>query len=621
MLDRVTPRDYAYIEGSARPADLTFGTAWPRWATRLLMRIAGIDSLERFRRSLPATGTPAQFASAALANLSVTCDFSAHEMMHVPRRGRAIIVANHPFGALDGLLAISLLGTVRADLKLFANEDLCALRELRPMLLPIEIAGRNRAARNAQTMRAALRWLESEGALLVFPAGEVSHFDVRARCVTDPPWSRAVALLARKSRSPIVPMHFSGSNGLPYQVAGFIHPFLRTLMLPRQVRKHAGARVPVRIGAPLQFDRLRHFDDEALATHLRVSTYLLARGAQDVRDARGAPIGHASAPPPAPAPGPRFAHPLAFAEAPADCAAEIARLPAAHALLQAGDHAVYCARADAIPHVLDEIGRLRELSFRAVGEGTGRARDLDSFDAYYEHLFIWNRKREEIVGAYRIGRIDEIRRASGRRGLYTATLFQYRDPFFRLLGPALELGRSFVRVEQQKSFAPLLLLWKGIGEYLARHPRYLRLLGPVSISNDYRDLSRQLLVEFLRSHCLDPVLAHFVRPACPVPRAPLVQTLAAEVAMLGHLDALAALVEDIEPDRKGVPVLLRQYLKLGGRMLAFNVDPKFNDAIDCLLMVDLRQTDPRVLRKYLPDAAVARIAALTPRPASPRKVA
>ncbi len=621
MLDRVAPRDHTYIEGSVPAADLTFGTAWPRWATRILMRLAGIDALERFRRALPASGTPAEFASAALANLSVTCDFSAQELMHVPSRGRTIVIANHPFGALDGLLAISLLGAVRPDLKLFANEDLCALRELRPMLLPIEVAGRNRATRNAQTMRAALRWLEGEGALLIFPAGEVSHFDVRARCVTDPPWSRAVALLARKSRSPIVPMHFSGNNGLPFQVAGFIHPFLRTVMLPRELRKRAGARVPVRIGTPLESERLRHFDDEALTAHLRVTTYLLARRAHEVRDARGTRLERAPAPAPAQPSAPRSPHPIAFAQAPADCAAEIARLPAADALLEAGDNAVYCAGADAIPHVLDEIGRLRELTFRAVGEGTGRASDLDSFDAYYEHLFIWNRKREEIVGAYRIGRIDEIRKASGRRGLYSASLFQYRKPFFQLLGPALELGRSFVRAEQQKSFAPLLLLWKGIGEYLARHPRYLRLLGPVSISNDYRELSRQLLVEFLRSHCLDPVLAHFVRPAHPVSRGRMVQTLAAEVAMLGHLDALAALVEDIEPDRKGVPVLLRQYLKLGGRMLAFNVDPKFNDAIDCLLMVDVRQTDPRVLRKYLPDAAVARIAALTPRFALPRKVA
>jgi putative hemolysin len=391
-----------------------------------------------------------------------------------------------------------------------------------------------------------------------------------------------------------VPVHFTGSNGIPFKVAGFLHPRLRTLMLPGELRRRAGSSVPVRIGAPLAFERLRSFEsDEELTAHLRVTTYLLARPAVAAPEA----VAHA-------------VHPLARAGESRDFASEIGRLPAQYRLLEAGDNSVFCAPASAIPNVLDEIGRLRELTFRAVGEGTGLARDLDRYDDYYEHLFIWSRARNEVVGAYRIGRIDEIRRHAGRRGLYTSSLFHYRDPFFQMLGPALELGRSFVRPEAQKSFAPLLLLWKGIGEYLARHPRYLRLLGPVSISNDYREISRQLLVEFLRSHRMDPLLAQLVRPAHPVPRGRMVQALAAEVAMLGHLDALAALVEDIEPDSKGVPVLLRQYLKLGGRMLSFNVDPRFNHSIDCLLLVDLRQTDRRVLRKYLPERAVERIAAM-----------
>jgi putative hemolysin len=337
-----------------------------------------------------------------------------------------------------------------------------------------------------------------------------------------------------------------------------------------------------------------------------VTTYLLApRPAAD----DGAPVVAKE----------RRVHPLALCGSPADCAGEVARLPAERRLIEAGENAVYCAEAGSIPHTLEEIGRLRELTFRAAGEGTGRARDLDSFDEHYEHLVLWNRRREEVVGACRIGRIDEIRKRAGRRGLHTAGLFHYRDPFFQLLGPALEIGRSFVRPEAQAGCAPLLTLWKGIGEYLARHPRYLRLLGPVSIGSNYTELSRQLLVEFLRSHCADPLLGQFVRPANPVPRARMMRALAAEVSMLGHLDALAALVEDIEPDRKGVPALLRQYLKLGGRMLEFNIDPALNHAIDCLLMIDLRQTDLRVLRKYLPEAAVARVAAMNLRFSGIRK--
>jgi putative hemolysin len=551
--------------------------------------------------SRPLNSSPAAIASAALQKLAVRYQHESGDLDAVPRSGRIIFVANHPFGALDGLIAIALLGALRPDLKVFANEDLCALRELAPMLLPIEALGRQRAKRNVQTMRHAMRWLEDEGALMMFPAGEVSHFDARARCVTDPPWSRAVAMLARKTRAAVVPVHITGENRLLFQVAGFLHPLLRTRMLPGELSRRAGSLVPVRIGAPLPFGRLRTFgSDEALAAHLRVTTYLLAP--RKARDA-GARVAAKE----------RRVHPLALCGAPADCASEVARLPAAQRLLEAGESDVYCAEPGAIPHLLDEIGRLRELTSRAAGEGTGRARDLDAFDERYEHLFLWNREREEVVGAYRIGRVDEIRQRAGRRGLYTAGLFRYRGPFFQLLGPALELSRSFVRPEAQCSYAPLLTLWRGLGEYLARHPRYLRLLEPVSIGSHYSELSRQLLVEFLRSHCLDPLLAMFVRPANPVPREPLVRTLAAEVSMLGHLDALEALVEDIEPDRKGVPALLRQYLKLGGRMLAFNVDPASSDSIDCLLMADLRQTDPRVLRRYLPEHAVARAAAMRPR--------
>jgi putative hemolysin len=560
-----------------------------------MARFSGVEELVRLRSTMPLTSSPAAFANAALQMLGVRYQHEASDLDAVPRSGRVIFIANHPFGALDGLIAIALLGTLRPDLRVFANEDLWALRELTPMLLPVEVHGR-RAKGNAPAMRRALRWLEGEGALMMFPAGEVSHFDARARCVTDPPWSRAVALLARRARAAVVPLHFTGENRLLFQIAGFLHPWLRALMLPGELKRRAGSVVPVRVGAPLPYERLRTFgSDEALAAHLRVTTYLLAP--RPVVDAQVIP-GEA-----------RRVHPLALSGAPADCTREVARLPPGHLLINAGETAVYCAGAGEIPHLLDEVGRLRELTFRAAGEGTGRARDLDSFDDHYEHLVLWNRRREEVVGACRVGRVDEIRKRAGKRGLYTAGLFHYRDPFFQLLGPALELGRPFVRPEVQRNFGPVLTLWKGIGEYLARHPRYFRLLGPVSISNDYRELSRQLLVEFLRSHCFDPLLARFVRPANPVPREPLVRTLAAEVSMLGHLDALAALVEDIEPDRKGVPELMRQYLKLGGRMLAFNVDPASNHSIDCLLMVDLRQTDLRVLRKYLPESAVARIAA------------
>ena len=300
---------------------------------------------------------------------------------------------------------------------------------------------------------------------------------------------------------------------------------------------------------------------------------------------------------------------------PADTlAAEVASLPPSATLVTTGDQRVICAPAYLIPNVLQELGRLRELSFRAVGEGTGRSVDLDFFDDYYEHLFVWNVAQREIIGAYRLGRVDEIRRRFGAAGLYTSTLFDYREPFLKLLGPALELGRSFVRPEHQKSFAALLLLWKGIGEYIGRSPRYARLIGPVSISDSYSTISKELLVRYLRARSFDHFGAALVKAKSPFRtrggfrgRGAL-RSLGLDIDTMPNLDAVSTFVAGLESDRKGVPVLLRQYLKLGGRLLGFNVDGDFNDAIDCLLVIDLRQTDARMLRKYMSDEALGRFA-------------
>src|SRR6185503_16867539 len=254
------------------------------------------------------------------------------------------------------------------------------------------------------------------------------------------------------------------------------------------------------------------------------------------------------------------------------------------------------------------LGRLRELSFRAVGEGTGRSVDVDAFDDYYEHLFIWSASQREIIGAYRLGRVDEIRRQFGTAGLYTSTLFEYREPFLKLLGAALELGRSFVRPENQKSFAALLLLWKGIGAYIGRNPRYARLIGPVSISDSYSPVSKELLVRYLKARSFSHFGAALVKAKSPFRVGGALRSLGLDVNRIPDLDAVSTFVAGVEADRKGVPVLLRQYLKLGGRLLGFNVDEDFNDAIDCLLVIDLRNTDPRMLKKYMSDEALASFA-------------
>jgi putative hemolysin len=279
--------------------------------------------------------------------------------------------------------------------------------------------------------------------------------------------------------------------------------------------------------------------------------------------------------------------------------AEVEALPADQHLVATAQFSVHCARAEQFPWCLQEIGRLRELTFRAVGEGTGKAADVDLFDAYYLHLFVWDTQAEAIVGAYRMGLADEIIDRYGKGGLYTQSLFRYGDRVLQAMNPAIELGRSFVRAEYQRSFAPLMLLWRGIGQFIVQHPQYAMLFGAVSISNDYEPASRRLIVDYLSANNIEANLARHVKPRRPFRSRRAAAYDQAEFAALNDIEDVSRMVRQIERDSKGVPILLKQYLKLGGRLLAFSADKRFNDALDGLIMVDLRASDPRVLARYM----------------------
>jgi putative hemolysin len=286
--------------------------------------------------------------------------------------------------------------------------------------------------------------------------------------------------------------------------------------------------------------------------------------------------------------------------------AEVEALPADQRLVESGQYLIMFARAEQIPWCLQEIGRLRELTFRAAGEGTGKSSDIDLFDAYYLHLFLWDRDASAIVGAYRMGLADEILARYGKRGLYTQSLFRYGPQLLETLNPAIELGRSFVRTEYQRSFSPLLLLWRGIGQFILRSPHYAVLFGPVSISNSYAPISRELMVEYLRANNIEARLAKHVKPRRPF-RVRSSKKLRSEVqvADLKDIEQLSRAIARIEHDSKGVPILLKQYLKLGGRLLGFNADDQFSDALDGLVVVDLRASEPRVLARYMGEEGAA----------------
>lgn len=285
---------------------------------------------------------------------------------------------------------------------------------------------------------------------------------------------------------------------------------------------------------------------------------------------------------------------------------EIELLPQDCHLAQQGNLEVHLASAAQIPETLLEIGRLREVSFQAVGEGTGQDLDLDSFDQHYLHLFLWDTKREQIAGAYRLAPTDRILAQHGPSGLYCSTLFKFEDPFLEHLTPSLELGRSFVSPDYQKSLAPLLALWKGIATFVARNPRYHRLFGPVSISQDYTAISQNLMVKFLRENRWNKELGCLVKPLNPFPRNPEISPL------LESVEQVSARVAESEADGKGIPVLLKQYLKLNATLLEFNVDPDFSNCLDALILVDLHDAPAAVLSRYMGKDAYAQFKTQSP---------
>jgi putative hemolysin len=360
--------------------------------------------------------------------LNVTCHPGADELQKIPRKGSLIVVANHPFGGLDGLVVSSLLREVRGDVKVLANSRLARILQLHGTMLFVDPFGGPGAARlNLGSLRQAIAHVKAGGALVIFPAGEVSHWNLRHRAVIDPPRSQTVARLVRITGAPVLPVYFHGRNSALFNLWGRVHPRLRTALLPRELLRRRNSRVVVEIGTPIPFARLKGLESDAEMTrYLRLRTYILQTRRAD-----------AAARPPEERSGPR-APMEAIAEEgdPGPVMDEIAALPREARLLESGERAVYLARAAQIPQTLLEIGRLREVTFRATHEGTGRARDLDAFDEAYLHLICWHRERGQIVGAHCLGATDESLPRRGVAGLYTRTVLlrQYMKLSARLLG-------------------------------------------------------------------------------------------------------------------------------------------------------------------------------------------
>jgi len=536
-----------------------------------------------------------------LSRLNVSYELTGEDYAKLPREGPVLVVSNHPFGGLDGMVLGAILTSVRADAKLLANYLLANVPGIDPWLIAVDPFGaKGSAKRNVRAIQETIRFLRGGGMVGTFPAGTVSHVHLRQRQIVDPAWQPNTGRFVRLSRATVVPVYFEGNNSKLFQLAGLVHPTLRTMLLPRELMNKADRMITVRVGNPISYQRLASFESDAKLTEfLRVKTYVLRERGDEPekpkhrflprkrREKTRQPV---------------VLQPLIVPVPVALLEREVAALPEEAALVSHAPFTVYHARANQIPNILRELGRLREKTFREVDEGTGEPMDSDRFDRHYHHLFLWDSEQRRIAGAYRFGLTDEILAEHGKDGLYTRTLFKFKQGFLEQIDPSMELGRSFIVSEYQRKHATLTLLWRAICVFLVRNPRYEKLFGPVSITRQYNALSRDLIVQFMKQSVQSSTLSP-LRPLVKAKNPPKGRHIkgrerAALLSSARDIDDVSAIISEIERDKKGVPTLLKHYMKLSGQVLSFNVDNDFGQCLDGLIVVDMPSADPRLLRVY-----------------------
>lgn len=541
----------------------------------VLAEVSGLKRLEKFYNEIQ-VAPGEDFIAALFAHLDLRLEVDGDELERIPTEGGLAIVANHPYGAIDGLAMLHVLRERRPDLKVMANFMLQQLEPLRDRFIGVNPFEELTSRSSFQGMRQALQQLGEGHALGVFPAGEVSSYRNDLDTVADPRWKVPAIKLIQHAMVPVIPLWFDGANSMVFQILGMVHPGLRTLQLPREMLRMHGRTVRLRIGKPIPEKELARFTStEALARYLRAKTYALGSGVLVRRE--------------------QF-KPLLFPRKQKELVAPISshsleRDIAGIADLQLntqGEFDLYLAPSGRIPAVLKEIGRLREETFRAVGEGTNKAIDLDEFDHYYDHLFLWDREKKQVAGAYRVGDGKQILERYGRRGFYTNTLFRMGRPMVEVLGQSFELGRSFISPAYQKHRLPLFMLWRGLMLHVMSHPDHRYLIGPVSISGTYSKFSRRLITEFVHKYHFDEEMAKHVKPRnrfhIGIDKADGGALLDASGEDIKRLDQVIA---DAEENGWSVPVLLKRYLSLNAKIIGFNRDPSFNDSLDGFVVLDL----------------------------------
>jgi len=540
---------------------------------------------EVFSNSMHIEGLP--FIDSILDQLEVSIDISPAELANIPTKGPFIAVANHPFGGIEGLILLKVICKVRPEFKVMANFLLNKIPNLKEFFIPVNPFEKVSAVSSVGGMKQAMESLRSGVPMGIFPAGEVSTFRTSVQRVTDKKWSPIVGKMIQKTGYPVLPVYFHGNNGLLFNILSFIHPSLRTAKLPSEFLNKKGHTIRVRIGKPVRPEEYEPYHNpEHLLNFIRAKTYALGTGIEVKPFFKGKnPFKFTKVP-----------QTIVPAQPKSVLEKEVASLRSEYLMTTEKNYEVFVCPISKIPHIIREIGRLREITFREVGEGTQKKIDLDEFDLYYNHLFIWDREENLLVGSYRLGKGKDIFYSYGKKGFYLSTLFKIRKDFFPIMKESIELGRSFIRKEYQNRPLSLFLLWKGILYFLLKNPEYRYLIGPVSISNNFSKFSSSLLVDFLMKNHFDYTLSEMVSPRKKF----RINFDKLDPSLLlkdsDTIKSLDSLISEIEINHNKVPVLLRQYIAINSKLIGFNVDPKFANCLDGFLIVDIHEIPEEKIR-------------------------
>lgn len=566
-----------------------------------IMGITKLGKLNKFYDSVKKNNGTA-FFEAFLKELNVKYVAFEEDLAKIPKTGPFILVANHPLGAIDGILMCKILTDIRPDFKIMGNFLLQKIDPMKDYVIPVNpFETRKDAYSSIHGMRETLKHLQNGGCIGIFPAGEVSNKNNSTNEILDKDWEIPALKLIKKAKVPVVPMYFHAKNSRIFYSLSKLHPDLQTLMLPSEMLKKQDKPVRIRIGRPVspkiqeEYESVAEFGDFLRKkVYMMKSYYDRRKSITELFKLSNLPL--------------KFPHKLGqevvqniIDETPIEnILKDIQNLNDKDKLLfKNANYEVYFTEYDEIPSIMREIGRQRELTFRAIGEGTNLPFDLDEYDKHYHHLILWDSAAQKIAGAYRMALGSHVMKNNGIDGFYTSSLFEYDQelrPFFRKV---IEMGRAYVSLEYQQKPLPLFLLWRGIVHVCLRNPEHKFLMGGVSISNRFSDFSKSLMIEFMRSHYYDPVVAQYVHPKNDYK----VRLKEKEKSLFfdgveNDLNKFDKLIDDIEPEMR-LPVLIKKYIKQNAKVIAFNVDPNFNDAIDGLMYIRISDLPESTIKPVL----------------------